>query len=82
MGRNVDADVGVGSVEIDSDEQQVIASPAQEDILALEMMVDIHQVEEHATVDRLLAASQLQGLLIDMEESLLVVGQLLLGSTA
>ena len=42
----------------------------------MEMLVDVHEVEEDATVDSRLAACYLEYLLVDVVERLLVVGKL------
>ena len=82
MGRDVYVSNDIAVIEVDSHQQQFTLNIAQEGILALHVLVDVHQVEEDALADGFLLAGQQHGLLVDVEQLLFVVRQLVLGSTA
>ena len=68
-------------LEVDNHQQEVVIGLAQEGILTLQVTVDIHQIKERSLADSFLLAGNEQGLLMDVEELLLLGRQLLLGST-
>ena len=81
MGGNVHVYHRVLILEVHNHQQQFLVGLAQEGILALQVIIHIHQVERQTLDDGLLLACQLQRLLVNVEDLLLVGSQLILRST-